>query len=81
MTAHLPPLPASAALIFSSPVALDAGWLVLLLPLSVAVAVVYKTIKTDDLGKLPREATYLAVQILAFMLLAGAALYLITEVV
>jgi hypothetical protein len=63
------------------PLPLDDYWLVLLLPLSIAIAVVYKTIKLDDLTRLPRQASYLAAQIVAFMVLAAAALWLMTELV
>ena len=51
----------------------------LLVPLIVAIAVVYKTIKLDDLSRLPREATILTAQIAVFMILAGAALWLLVE--
>ena len=53
-------------------------WLVLLLPLVVAISVVYKTIKLEDLSRLPREAGILCVQILSFMVLAAAGLWVLT---
>lgn len=67
--------------LFIEPMPLDDYWLLLLAPLAIAVAVVYKTIKLDDLAKLPRQAAYLAAQILAFMMLAATALWLATELV
>lgn len=67
--------------LFLEPMPLDDYWLLLLGPLAIAVAVVYKTIKLDDLAKLPRQAAYLAAQILIFMVLAAAALWLATELV
>ncbi len=73
--------PTLAFRLFLQPLPLDDYWLLLLVPLSIAVAVVYKTIKLDDLSKLPRQATYLAAQILVFMVLAAAALWLLTELV
>lgn len=63
------------------PIPVDRFWLLLLLPLVLAISVVYKTIKIDDLSKLPRQAATLAVQIVAFMILAAAVLWLITEMV
>lgn len=54
-------------------------WLLLLLPLVIAISVVYKTIKLHDLSRLPREAAVLAGQIIAFMVLAAAGLWLLTE--
>lgn len=62
------------------PLPLDDYWLLLLVPLALAIAIVYKTIKTDDLSRLPRQAAVLTGQILAFMALAAAALWLLTEV-
>jgi hypothetical protein len=61
------------------PIMIDRYWLVLLLPLVVAIAVVYKTIKIDNLKQLPRQAALLAAQIIVFMILAAIALWLITE--
>lgn len=65
--------------LFLEPMPLDDYWLVLLVPLAIVIAVVYKTIKLDDLTQLPRQAVYLATQILLFMVLAAAALWLVTE--
>jgi hypothetical protein len=45
------------------------------------VAIVYKTIKLPDLSNLPRQATVLAAQIVAFMILAAIALWLLNLVV
>jgi hypothetical protein len=64
---------------FLDPLPLDTYWLLLLPPLVLAIAVIYKTIKLDDLAQLPRQALFLAGQIVAFMALAAAALWLITE--
>lgn len=66
---------------FLDPLPLDTWWLMLLPPLVVAVAVVYKTIKLDDLRRLPRQAVILSAQIIVFMILAAAALWLLTELV
>jgi len=66
---------------FLAPLPLDRYWLLLLLPLVVAIAIVYKTIKLEDLSQLPRQAAFLTGQIVAFMVLAAAALWLVTEVV
>lgn len=66
---------------FLDPVPVDQYWMLLLLPMVIAIAVVYKTIKTDRLEKIPREATVLAAQIVAFMVMAAAALWMLTELV
>lgn len=66
---------------FLDPVPVDRYWMLLLLPMVIAIAVVYKTIKTDRLEKIPREATVLAAQIVAFMVMAAAALWMLTELV
>lgn len=66
---------------FRDPVPIDQYWLLLLLPLVVAIALVYKAIKVTDLSRLPREAAVLSAQIVAFMVLAAAGLWLLTEVV
>lgn len=66
---------------FFEPLPLDTYWLLLLPPLVLAIAVVYKTIKLDDLSHLPRQALFLTGQIIAFMILAAAALWLVTEMV
>jgi len=55
--------------------------MVLLLPLVIAVAVVYKAIKVPDLKDLPRQATLLTAQILIFMVLAAIGLWVLVEIV
>lgn len=66
---------------FLDPLPIDRYWMLLLLPLVVGISVVYKTIKVDRLEKLPREAAVLAAQIVAFMIMAAVALWLLTELV
>jgi hypothetical protein len=66
---------------FLEPLPLDTYWLLLLPPLVLAVSVVYKTIKLEDLAELPGQALFLSGQIIAFMILAAAALWMITELV
>jgi len=61
------------------PLPLDGYYLLFLVPLVVAIAVVYKAIKVEDLTRLPRAAAVLAVQILVFMVLAAAVLWMVTE--
>jgi len=61
------------------PLHLDRCWLVLLLPLIIVISVVYKTIKIPDLSKLPQQAAVLTLQIILFMALVAAALWLISE--
>jgi hypothetical protein len=64
---------------FLDPLPLDTYWLMLLPPLVLAIAVVIKTIRLQDLSQLPRQATMLALQIIIFMGLAAAGLWLLTE--
>lgn len=65
--------------LFLDPLPIDGYWL--LLPLVIAVAMVYKTIKLENLAALPREAAILAAQITVFMILAAIALWLLVELV
>ena len=58
------------------PIPIDDYWLLLLLPLVFVIALVYKTIKLDDLTHLMHHALYLAGQIVVFMVLAAAGLWL-----
>ena len=66
---------------FHQPLPLDDYWIVLLLPMVLAISAVYKAIKTEDLSQLPRQAVSLAFQIIAFMILAAAMLWLVTELI
>jgi hypothetical protein len=49
-------------------------WYLLLLPLCIAVAVVYKAIKCNSMRRVPREALYIVIWILVSFVAAGAAL-------
>lgn len=62
---------------FLDPLPIDRYWLWFLPPLILLIALVYRTIKSDELSSLPRKAGYLAFQISVFMVLAGAALWLL----
>jgi hypothetical protein len=66
---------------FLDPLPLDTYWLLLLPPLALAIAVVIKTIRLPNLKQLPRQATLLALQIIIFMGLTAAGLWLLTEIV
>lgn len=65
---------------FLEPLPIDALWLWLCVPLVLAIAVVYKTIKLPDdaLRDLPRESIKLAAQVLAVMVIAALSLSLLT---
>ncbi|MCX5661869.1 MAG: hypothetical protein NTW19_19500 [Planctomycetota bacterium] len=65
---------------FLDPLPLETYWLLLMPPMAIAIALVYKTIKLDSLEQLPRQAALLAVQIVAFMAMAAVGLWLITEI-
>ncbi|MBI1337523.1 MAG: hypothetical protein GC164_11230 [Phycisphaera sp.] len=77
------PIVALSYLPFRNPLPLDRYWLVLMLPMVLAISVAYKAIKMEDLsedGGLPRQAAVLAGQITLFMVLAGAGLWFLTEI-
>lgn len=59
------------------PIGNGRGWIGLVVPLVVLVAVAYKTIKLPDLRQLPRQATVLALQIYIFMAAAAAAIWVL----
>lgn len=61
------------------PLPLDAYWVWLLLPLVAAIAIVYKTLKVEDLREVPGQAAYLFVQVLVFLALAAALAWLVAE--
>jgi hypothetical protein len=52
----------------------DWMWIVLLIPLCAAVAIVYKTIKCGAIRHVPREALVLFITIIAGLVMAAAAL-------
>ena len=64
---------------FLHPLPIDGSWLLIMVPLLAAIAVVWKTIKLDDLRPLPRQAASLTAQFIALMLVAALVLWLITE--
>ncbi len=64
---------------FLDPLNLDRPWLVLSVPMVLAVAVVYKAIKLEDLSHLPRHALGMAAQVLILMAVAAGLLWALTE--
>lgn len=66
---------------FLDPLPIDPYWLVLMIPLVVIVSVVYKTLRLEDLSKLPKAAGMMSLQIVAFMIVAAAAVWLLVEYV
>lgn len=54
---------------------LSENWLLLLLPLVVAISLVYKGTRVKAVRELPKAATIMAVQILIVMVAAAVALY------
>jgi len=74
---HLPWLP------FRDPVDLHAWWWVMILPLSIGIAVVYKAVRMRDLGGWGaywRQVALMTVQIILGMALLAAATYTLVEV-
>jgi hypothetical protein len=59
---------------FITPAPVWDQWYVLLLPICLAVAIVYKSIKCDSMKRVPREALTLFVIILFVMAMAAGAL-------
>lgn len=57
----------------------DNAWPWLLLPLCIAIAVVYKSIKCHSMKQVPKEAAVLSVWIVAGMGIAAIALGLLVE--
>lgn len=66
---------------FLDPIHLEGYWMWLIVPLVVAITIVYKAIKLEDLSYLPREVAKLSAQIIAFMFLTAALLWLVVELV
>lgn len=66
---------------FLEPIPVDRYWPWLLLPPVIAVAAVYKAIKLQDLSSLGREVLKMSAQIVAFVVLAAAFLWALTECV
>lgn len=64
---------------FLEPLPVDDFWLVMIVPLLLAIAVVWKTIKLDDLSHLPRQALSLTLQFVALMVIAASVLWVVTE--
>ena len=55
--------------------------MLLLIPLVVIVSVVYKTIRLEDLSKVPMAALVLSIQIVVFMIVAAILIWGITTLV
>ncbi|WP_432798657.1 hypothetical protein [Poriferisphaera sp. WC338] len=60
---------------FLDPIPIDGYWILLFFPVAVVIAVVYKTLKLDNLKHLPRAATWLTIQITVFMIISGLVLW------
>ena len=66
---------------FLDPLVSDDMWLVLMLPLILAIALVYKTIKVDDNRVLFKQTFYLCMQIVLFMAAAATGLWILSAIV
>ena len=55
-------------------------WMLLLLPLTVGVSVVYKSMKCRDMSQVPREATQIGIMILLGMAAAAVILWAMVRV-
>ncbi|MEO0588140.1 MAG: hypothetical protein AAF078_10915 [Planctomycetota bacterium] len=67
--------------VFLEPAPFEAGWVWLILPIVVAICVVFKTIRTPQMSRVPRASAFLVVQVMVFMVLAAAGLWLLVLVV
>lgn len=65
--------------VFREPLPLDRFQILMLLPLIVAISIIYKTIKVHNLSQLPRQVAILVTQILVLMVLVASALWLTSE--
>lgn len=63
--------------VWLDPLPIDAYWLWLLLPLSLAISLVYKAIRLDDLSQLPRQVAVMTFQMVLYMGLCGGAIWLL----
>ena len=64
---------------FLDPIPVGAFWIFLFFPIAFAISVVYKTIKLEDLSKLPAAAVWLTVQITVFMIASAFVLWGLIE--
>ena len=72
---HLPPWRP-----FLVPIPLGGLWPLTVLPLVVAIALVYKALKLDDVRQWPWQVLRLTGWILGVMVLAAAAIWLVTKI-
>jgi len=61
------------------PLDVHGAWWVLLIPLAVLVSIAYKAVRVREMRHYARDVAVMTVQILAGMLLLGAAVYLLIE--
>lgn len=65
--------------LFINPMPLWDYWWLLLLPLCAVVAVVYKSVRLDDMRLVPRQALEIFLYIIAALVLAGLGLILLVH--
>ena len=66
---------------FLEPLPLERVWMLLLLPAALAIAIVYKAIKLPRLERMGREVLLLSGQIVFFLALAAAGLWVLMALV
>ena len=66
---------------FLEPLDLHEQWMWLIIPVALAIAIVYKTLKLPDLRQLPWQAARLAAIIIAALIAAAIGLWALTEAV
>lgn len=57
----------------------DAYWILTIVPLSLAVAVVYRSVRTDDMSQVPRQAVIFTAQIVGSMVAVALIVWAITK--
>ena len=56
----------------------DSYWMLTIVPLSLAVAVVYRSVRTDDLSEMPRQAVIFTAQIVGAMVVVAGIVWALT---
>ncbi len=64
---------------FRKPLPVWNYWYLLALPLCLGIAIVYKSVRTDSMRRVPKEAGILFVSIIAALVLIAAALALLVN--
>ena len=64
---------------FLDPLHLDHFWFLLIIPLSIFISLVYKSVRLPDLERLPKQVLIMTLQIITAMIAMGIAFYFFVE--